>query len=221
MMIEKRDITGLSAFNYIRKQLDIGRTLSNYINTFPIESGRVYALVPSGTSDEKLYKFDRGGIHPFDKDVFNNKRIMPLRNDSISLMLNEIQNYLSNNETNCCLFEDPVARPSDRWVERSDIDYVSLDNIEMFYFFNGKNNVIDNIKTAILRSDNYIFFCALSKLKINIHDRFANRNEINSELLQLFLEDLSMFFVKAYDGEAYLMWVNSSETGNRISELYN
>ncbi|MCW3119015.1 MAG: hypothetical protein JWM28_3097, partial [Chitinophagaceae bacterium] len=38
------------------------------------------------------------------------------------------------------------------------------------------------------------------------HPKTKNISEINSELIELLVANLSRFFVKAYDGESYLMW---------------
>jgi hypothetical protein len=207
--IEKKNVTGSDALKYIRDQLDIGGSLANYINTLPIEIGEVYSFVPKDTTNENLYNFSSGGIYPFDKRLLKSKNILPVRNNAKFSMVDEIQNYLKISDTNCCLFEDTVNIPSDSWIKASGIEYIYIKDKEMFYYFDKLNNSAEKINEALTKSENYSFTCGLSSLSKNDHKKFATFEEINMELIMLFVKSISLFFVRAYDGEGYLMWVKS------------
>jgi hypothetical protein len=205
-MIDKKDVTGLAAFKYLRKQLDMGISLSQSVNKLPIEDGEVYSFVPVGTSDEALYNFEFGGIYPFDKDELKSTQLSLVRNDARPVVLNEIQSYIIENEENCCIFEEPNASPDFPWVKASRMEFIHLNNEEMFFFFDKKNSAIEKVKEAFNTSEAYIFLCALSTLNISEHAQFEAFKEITIASLELFVKDIRSFFVRAYDGEGYLMW---------------
>jgi hypothetical protein len=207
-MIEKKEVTGTRSFEYIRKQLSRGKTLSSFINTLlPIEKANVYSFVPSETSIENLFQFDSGRLYPFNRESLKSANpIIPIRNDSRPLIIEEIQKHINNNSNNCCLFEEPVGVPSDPWVITSGMEYIHLNNIEMFYFFDNNNNDVKKIEKAFIASEDYIFLCALSSLDPTELNDVTSHKEVLLEFLQLFATKITTFFVKAYDGEGYLMW---------------
>jgi hypothetical protein len=206
-MTEEINVTGIEAFSYLRKQLDIGISLSNCINSLSIEDGEVYSFVPAGTSREKIYNFNLGGIYPFQKEELSSSQLNPIRNDSRQIAICKIRKHIEADDKNCCIFENPNASPYFPWVKTLGIEYVHLRNEEMFFFFDKNNDVIEHVENAFIISEAYIFLCALSSLNENDHSNLAAFKEITVDILELFVKNLSSFFVKAYDGEGYLMWV--------------
>jgi hypothetical protein len=205
-MIIKKDITSPEAFTYIRKQLDMGKTLSSCINAISLEIAKVFALVPEATSEKQLFNFDSGGIYPLEKAAIKEGSIVPIRNDSKQLVIKEVLSHLSSNMNNCSLFEDALGNPSDPWLTSSKIEYVHVNKSEIFYFFDNNNKNEGKIEEAFNASEGYVFLCALSSLDLAERSKFVSQREVPSELLKSFATNLSAFFVKAYDGEGYLMW---------------
>jgi hypothetical protein len=206
-MIEKINVTSDDSFKYLREQLNMGgKTLSNYISLLPLENGKIYSFVPEGISEKSLYQFDIGGIYSFDKELFKNSPVLiPIQNDARLLLIKDIYEYLDINDENCCVFEEPNGRPQDKWIKNSKIDYVHIAD-EVFYFFDKKNNSLKQIEDTFKVSEAYYFLCSLGSLSYNIHNKFTPLQEIGVELLKEFVDNLNAFFVKAYDGEGYLMW---------------
>jgi hypothetical protein len=201
-MIEKRDVTGLSAFNYIRRQLDLGKSLSKILNAISIEKGKVFSFVPEDTSEAKLYNFDSGGIYTFDGENLKTTKMVPVRNDSKSLVIDEISAHINANKMNCCIFEDPIKLPIDPLY---DIEFLNFNNEEVYYFFDTENNQYQDIKKALTLSEDYVFLCALSSLKPDIKISYKS-GSITGSLLEVLVERVNSFFVRAYDGEGYLFW---------------
>jgi len=209
-MIEQRNITGSSALDYVRQELSRGGVLSDYINKLPLDNGSIYAFVPEGTSENKLYDFEYGALYPFDEGLIDERPLsMPIPNDSRPLLVERIQQHLNLSETNCCLFEDPIRSPSDPIVSISAIDYVHLNNSSMFYFFNHSKNDASVIGKALSISEDYVFLCALSSMDVITQNEFLPNKEISLNLLEKFAAGVSSFFVEAYDHEGYLMWVKT------------
>ena len=206
-MIRKKNVNGLLAFDYLKQELAKGRSLSAKLNNLSLDNGSIQALVPEETSDKKLYQFEEGSLYFFDKELKWNKSAIPIQNDAKPLVVDEIRNHLNLSERNCCLFEEPIRVPSDFSVTNSGIEYIHLNNNEMFYFFNQQNNNGAKIKKALLTSEAHIFLCALSSLDISIQNEFLASGEISLAQLEKFVDNISYFFVKAYDHEGYLMWV--------------
>jgi hypothetical protein len=206
IMIEKRNVTTITAFNYLRKQLDMGISLSQCISKLPLENGSVYSFVPEDVSDEVLYNFEFGGVYPFDIEKAKATRLSLVQNDARTIVLSEIQNYLDESEVNCCIFEEPNASPDFPWVKTSGMEYVHLNNQEMFFFFDKENNDKEKVRDAFTTSEVYIFLCVLSELNKEEISQFAAFKEIRIDALELFTKNMKSFFVRAYDGEGYLMW---------------
>jgi hypothetical protein len=205
-MIQKKNVTSSKAYNYLRKQLDMGISLSQCISKLPLEKGEVYSFVPEDTSDEILYNFDFGGVYAIDKEKAISSQISPVKNDARPLVLSEIQNYLNEGEMNCCIFEEPNASPDFPWVKTSGMEYIHLNNQEMFFFFDKENNDNEKVQDAFTTSEVYIFLCVLSELKKEEHAQFAAFNEVAIDAIELFAKNMKKMFVRAYDGEGYLMW---------------
>ena len=205
-MIDKIDVTGDRSFKYLREQLNMGISLSQIMNNLPIENGKVYAFVPQGINEESLYNFSYGGIYPFDKEELKTTNVIRVRNDAKKIILDIIEKHIILNEENCCLFEYPNAAPHDPWVATSGMNFIHLNNEQMFFFFDKRSCEIEKLQEAFSTSHTYIFLCVLSTLNINEHSHFAPFKEITDELLSLLVNESSSFFVRAYDGEGYLMW---------------
>lgn len=207
-MIEVKNVTSSMAFGYIREELARGRMLSAYINHLPIETGSVFALVPPGVVEDKLYAFKYGGIYPFDSSLIEgNHAWVPIQNDAVPLLADEIHKYLNADKEHCCFFEEPIWELSDPKVKTFDLDYVYLSTGQVYYFFNNGNVDIERIKKAIQVSEDYVFLCALSRPGITVQSNLLPSKEITEEMLRLFARNVFVFFVRAYDGEGYLMWV--------------
>jgi hypothetical protein len=205
-MIQKVNVTGSASFEYVKSQLKLGKSLSECIEKMSIDQGEIFSFVPVGISEKNLYSFNIGGIYPSDHDLFINKQpIVPVRNDARKSIGDEIEKCLGESVSNCCIFEDPLSTPKDKWVTSSGIKYVQLNN-DMFYFFDSKNIVKKDIDEAWDASEAHVFLCALGKLNFSEHDRFASFKVISIKDLELFVESIMSFVVKAYDGEGYLMW---------------
>src|SRR5690242_10902837 len=129
-MIKRVDITSPDTFAYIQEQLDLsGKALANRLLSKSLLVGRVFAYVPENTPSELLFRFQTGGIYPFDRSLRQNTpALVPVQNDARPVVISDILKYLSENNRHCCLFEEPVGKPSDPWVIRSGIKYVHLDN---------------------------------------------------------------------------------------------
>jgi hypothetical protein len=202
VMIEKKDVTGPLSFDYIRSQLSLGRSLSHMLNTMPIEKGKVFSFVPADTSKEKLYDFSSGGIYLFDKEILKTTKIVPVRNDSKPLVIDEIITHINADKMNCCIFEDPNAMPKDPF---HGVEFLNFNNEEVYYFFDQGNVQYQEIKKAFIFSEAYIFLCILSSLELDI--RITHESGfITGSLLELLVEGVNSFFVRAYDGEGYLLW---------------
>jgi len=206
-MIVKQNITNPKSFLYLRDQLSLGKSLSNTLGMLPIEKGTVFAFVPAGVSEEQLFNFKIGGIYPPDTALGNKEMITPIKNDSRPLVINEILLHLNSNVNNCCLFEDALTIPTDPWVATSQIEYITVSGSEMLYFFDSSFKDEEKIGEVFSISEGYVFLCALSSLAPVDRNKVLAYKDVSSELLKVFMTNLSAFFVRAYDGEGYLMWV--------------
>jgi hypothetical protein len=210
-MIDLVNVTGEVVFAFVRATLSKGRYLSKSIKDLPIEEGRVFSFVPSGTARDSLYAFESGGLYlPNSKKVRVNlpvpASVVPVCNDARPPVIEQILMRLNGGKDNFCLFEEPVMWPSDRNLATLGLDYVYIGDEQPFYFFDTAHATAEGIGEAIKVSDDYIFLCALSSITSSIRSCFAPSKEISPDLLVSFAKNVDTFFVGAYDGEGYLMW---------------
>jgi hypothetical protein len=210
-MIKRIDITSAQTFAYVQEQLELsGKTLANQLLSKSLTEGKVFAYAPENTPSELLYRFETGGIYPFDRSLLQNTpALIPVQNDARPVVINDILQYLRENKQHCCLFEEANAIPSDPWVKQSQMKYVHL-NEEMYYFFN-EDAQPEEFEDAFKTSEGYYFLCALCSLPIDNQDGFSPFNSLDSEQLKNFASNVASFFVRAYDGEGYLQWSNGSK----------
>jgi len=196
----------MEAFAYLKEQLDLsGKNLANQLTSKSLTEGKVFTYLPENTPLEHFYRFEIGGIYSFDKSlVKKSPALVPIQNDARPVVINYILQYLQENENHCCLFEDPIRAPSDRWFKRSEIKYVHHDK-ETYYFF-GNNVEIETFQDTFKRSEGYYFLCALSSLPAKKQKGFSPFSSLSTEQLEDFASNVISFFVRAYDGEGYLQW---------------
>ena len=209
-MLQKKTVTGVIALDYLKTVLGRGGKLSSYIGRLPLIQGEISAFVPLSTTDETLYKFEYGGIYHYEPCA-ENEYVVPIKNNAKPLVIKEIQSYLMSDEANCCLFEDALSSPSDGWLLHKPLEYVHLDNNDMFYFFDNRRNDYNEIENALTKSTSHVFLCALSSLNQPSRSELSERKEISLDLLEQFASKVVRFFLMAYDYEGYLMWSLSNE----------
>jgi hypothetical protein len=205
-MITRIDITSSETLAYVQEQLDLsGKTLANQLLSKSLTEGKVFAYVPENTPIELLYRFETGGIYPFDRSLLQNSpALVPVQNDARPVVINDILQYLHENKEHCCLFEEANGTPSDPWVKQSQMKYVHL-NEEMYYFFD-KDAQPEEFEDAFKTSEGYYFLCALSSLPVEKQESFSPFNSLNTDQLKNFASNVVSFFIRAYDGEGYLQW---------------
>lgn len=208
-MISKKIVNTTKALDYIRKQFSRGRSLSILMHNLDFSSGQVFALVPDNLSEDKIYNFQEG-LYPFDTNLLKTKYpAIQVQNYSRKFLLETIHDYLEVAKEHCCLFEDPISIPTDSRVLNSGLNCVSLSNDQVFYFFNSENNDVEKIEDAIKISDDYIFLCVLSSLDVGMQSGFNSTQSVSLDILKAFTDNLYAFFIGAYDGESYILWVKN------------
>jgi hypothetical protein len=206
-MIEQINVTGDAALNYVKQELSRGCFLSDCINKLSLGNGDIFAFVPEGTPEKTLYNFEYGVLYPFDETVLmKGPTSMPIQNDARPILVEMIQEYLTQREVNCCLFEDQIRSPEDPITKTSVLEYVQIEG-KMLYFFNFHKNGASTVRKAFVASESHVFLCALSSLDIAVQNEFLLNKEINLSLIEKFAAGVSSFFVNAYDHEGFLMWV--------------
>jgi hypothetical protein len=76
----------------------------------------------------------------------------------------------------------------------------------MFYYFDRTKNEVEKIKAALKKSESYYSLLALSSYNNKEDSKYRPIGEIRFEFLEKFVSNIVSFFVRAYDGERYLMW---------------
>lgn len=205
-MIQKVNVTSPGAFNYLRSQLSLGSTfLSKNILEFPLEQGKVFAFVPEETSNEALFQFESGGLYAANRTLLIDSTLVPVRNEGDPFIVNVIREFLKMDACNCCIFEEPNAKPSDPFIKNSGHEYIHIKD-EIFYFINNENNGVEDIESILTRSEAYYLLGVLSSLEYTFHKKFSPFSEIKPELLRPIVQNIEKFFSIAYDHEGYLMW---------------
>lgn len=205
-----KDVTGIGAAKYISGQIELGwKHLSILLRNIDLDNGKIFAYVNDTISDSALHNFDRGDPDLFEKQIAEaDSDLIPIENDSNDLLVDLIYEYVNFSVFNCCILEEPVGRPSDPYILKSSIKFVNIED-EMFYFLN-KMSSENEIEEVYLRSEGFYFLCVLTTLDLQFQKEFIPYSNIANDLLKRSVENVTSFFVQAYDGEGYLRWVKNS-----------
>jgi hypothetical protein len=202
-MIEKKEVTSETAFLYLKAQLSLsGKSLSNEIEKISLEEGKVFSIVPTGISTEHLYNFNEGGLYKIDKRFNKSPILIPIQNDSRYWLIESVKKYINQNEENFCIFENPVALPTDQYILKSKMEFTAMDK-EVYYFINKESKNFKLVKEIFAVSEGYYFLCVFSIIKSS---KFSTSYKLNSEFIKITVENIRSFVVRAYDGECYLIW---------------
>ena len=210
-MIQKIEVTSDKAYKYIKGQLEKGgKSLSNLLSGLPLENGKVFSFVPEQASENSISNFSSGGLYPLDKEVIlkSENELVPIQNDARPYVLSIIKSYLIADAENCCLFEDPYAIIKDAMNGYLELEYISC-NGEIYYFFGNNKLDTESLEASFKTSEGYYFTCILSSLEIRKHQAFSPFRVVSQIDLYELLNSINSFFVRAYDGEGYMLWVAS------------
>lgn len=205
-MVKKINVTGDEAFKYLRSQLSFGsKFLSKKMLEIPLEEGEVFAFVPENISYEVLFNFERGGLYKTNKDLMETSSVLPVQNESKLSVINIIHEFIEMDNCNCCVFEEPNAKPSDPFIINSNFKFNTIKD-EIFYFINKENNDLKEIEFILDQSESYYLTGVLTSIDYSNHKRINQFNELEPEILEKVVQNIKSFFSIAYDHEGYLLW---------------
>lgn len=209
MRLTLRKLDFKRCFAYFTSEYSEGLFFSEKITQEEfLKNGDFFTIVPDTAKEEDIYKFQWGGfIYPFNRPP--EVTILPVRNDSASIIDSSLIKYLRQSSTHFIGMEDFSKDPNSSLEEIYGLKYYLLQNNKLFYLLDYKYTDEGFAKFKRKIKD-YLSLCLILKLPSGFTDSIHYINPNNRITNQIFA-GITSFFIGVYDGEGYLIWVSKSE----------
>src|SRR5574337_39858 len=216
---------GENGLRYFQEQLSIEVTLAKIIlEKTRLELGRIITFLPNYVEIEQAKDFDSGILvkPPKARDRLSRVNEKPsklaLGNYNINLraeLAKIIQKFLAGNRRACCLFGNPLARASDKWLEKAKSNLL-IHNEEVYHFLSPRDTEQKILETIRETWSTYPPFIAslfsnnekTDKLQAMLSNDKPKR-VISFQDLSTLAEHTAYVIIGAYDGEGYVIWCKS------------
>jgi len=188
------------AISCICSCLSRGNHLSSLLLNLPLQQGRVRTFLPSQVAQERLLKFNVGGLAK--------------RNETEPHLRDIVAEHLRKPDSPIAIFEDNLAKPGDPVLRTISMPFFTY-NDEIYYFLTTRQTTDKLITAAIRRAQSYVFICALTTCGTDDILTFEHGRQITYSNLDALARNATSIVVGAYDGEAYVFWSRVSGLGSR------
>lgn len=182
---------GQAGFDYIRHHFERGTSFCQEVLHSSFTGGKVFALVPEGTTLARALQFDWGG--------FTSTRPPDawLRNRMIALC--------SADPNSVIIFEDAWAgRKGDKAV-MAGAEPKFFHQEFVSYFIEGAKASNSTIEQAMRAVSSFLFVAALVRYPFSAEQLSADLT-IDDKLMHELASNVHELYVSAYDRESYIVW---------------
>lgn len=206
---------GGPAIDYIQESLKNGKSLARQLVERPdLQEGNVVTFLPKDARLDRILDFTSGGKLPEPKLNDSSQyvapdglrwKVIPKRNTDVCLV-RHIRIFLNLGVDRICIFENPMALPTDPWVEKSTSPLLIFQN-EVYHFLTTQKATDQDIHETIKQASSiYPPFLAVLTIVSDKHNFSKQKVSITSEEIRSLAAKTEEIIVGAYDGESYLIW---------------
>lgn len=210
----KKIVLGISARSYIEKCLGYGCSLSKYILDYiDLKTGQIIVELPEQSSFERIEDYDHGILPEPPKAEWyrveekdGTKSVWVPIHPFKKYIIGTIRSFLISDQNNICIIEDPMAKPTDEWLHETLSNIIQYQN-EIYHLIRAGEHSNSEIE-GILNQVNVVW-PPLTGFLISLpigQGVNITKQELKPILIKTMAENLEKLFVKAYDGETYLIW---------------
>lgn len=181
---------GPAGLEYLKSCLSQGGGLSELMQERVARDGEAFALVPAETEQDRLEKFNEGGLMS--------------RSSMKAYLLSFVQKELSANPDLSFIVQDIWSDPSDpRDFQTGKVNVFFSYPLGVYFSVESKNACSDNILKCIDSSSSFLFISVISEL--SWQDSMLS-SIVSVDFLNSVAEKTTHLFVSAYDQEGLVIW---------------
>ncbi|MGH9739821.1 MAG: hypothetical protein ACRD4X_14730 [Candidatus Acidiferrales bacterium] len=202
------------AAGYFRQQLAQGKSLAKLLlASVAFEGGDVAALSAVVLNPNEATQFESGHTVATDSQLQRvaigemNLRGYPV--PSTVGQLGEAIYALLSDPDDLCLLENSLAEPSDPWMKRAKSRLLFHDT-EVYHAIFGVERDKARIANAVREAEHpRVFVGAVGRVPSGMGCDLVSISTVTADQLAQFAKTVLSVFVRAYDGEGYLVWTRS------------
>lgn len=192
---------GPEGLAYVRRRLEMGKTLARSVAAANPQLGGIFTLLPSGAKIADLADFDSGGKLPGIED--RSRAIRPIPNTDAALAA-LIQEYLSGERGRVCVFENFNAEPDDPYLAR--MRGLLFHDNEVYHFITAARAAqAGGVASIIAEAKSIPQFVGILTSQPDGMAMDSEHNTVGADLLQQLAIRTRAVIVGAYDGESYVI----------------
>jgi hypothetical protein len=207
----KEESARASAAEYIRRQLGQGKSLSkSLLATVDFEKGEIIALSPTPLSPDETVQFDWGHtpqteVKPEHVKIGDASYLAVPTPKADEQLVEAIYESLQNPQS-ICFLENDLAEAHDPWLQRAK-SRVITNGSEVYHALLSVDRDKGKIEAAIREWDRPpTSIGALGVINEKASAHVASAKIITTRELTAFARTVQAIFIRAYDGEGYLVW---------------
>ncbi len=189
---------GTGGWEYLKEQLSLGKTVAYHLLKRVSDFAHVQARLPRTTSAARAVQFHVGGL-------------LSLA-ESRRQMVNEFRQYLLSHRAHCALLEDPVGKPSDPYIARTQLRYAIYGD-DVYYVLTPEAGKPAEVEHYLRMAYGYPFIAVLTHLDPSSLPPAGG--EIDTAVLQMAANNADRIIIAAYDGEGFVVASAAKEGDQR------
>ncbi|MBS1586557.1 MAG: hypothetical protein JSS82_13540 [Bacteroidetes bacterium] len=155
------------------------------------ERGKFFCFASSDSTIEEVYDFNTA----------KSSQIFP---DPEDVIINYVVKYLSSGSNHCLIAEDGMFDATSPFFVSSKRHYYLVNDIIFYALEKGAKE--ENIRKVFSYFGGYGFFPFLTSLDF---EKITQGQNIDDEIAEEILNNVSVFFTPIYDDTSYLIWINN------------
>lgn len=209
----KKHIFGVEVIEYLQKCCQDGTSLGIYIEKYiDFSKGETVTLVDKNIQHDRLLEFNYGGKISVPQELlsqYKQTNITP-KLDTTFWIVEEIKKQLLSNKS-CFMYSSILQSPTDSYLLEKGAKkerILIIDNKEIYYFYDQKDLDRGRITPDFIGNTPWATVLGITTIP-NGKDYKIGMQNITSEDLLFFVQNIKQIIFNVYDGESYLIWTKS------------
>lgn len=183
------------AINYLNEYLKNGDyylLIKSVISNLNIEKGDIITYLPVDTDPKFLHEFIYGGVASLNKTQ--------------QWLASEVNDFLKENDNNCCFFPDYLLEPKYLSIRKLDTAYFIFSS-QIYHYLNSDHiDNYDRIINTIRASDSCTLLIGILTSLGNNTEYFKGIRTLGDYEINILSKNTQKIIAGAWDGEGCIIW---------------